>query len=199
MFIRNKPIDPKMKYKFDSYIGHNKSWWNYYTQYSNVIDVLVNQIEKDTPIDTVSLPLLFLMRHCLEIALKANILKLEEVNSTIEKIKLNSKSHSLEFLLKKFVEHLGIVKNNFQLNKITIEGIDDYLKKVETLTSQLHKLDKGSFNFRYPVNTEGKYNFTWDIRVNISEIIDMYYLTQDFLVFIENVLDDNGIFFDFNI
>ncbi len=198
MFIRKNSINPKAKWKFDSYIGFNKSWWSYYTQYKNVIDEIVNKIEQDTPIDTVSLPLLFLIRHSLEIALKANILKLEQVNCDVGKIKLSgTKYHSIEILFEKFKEHLNKVKKNFNLNQEVIKQIDDYLTKFSPMVDKFHELDQGSYNFRYPVDTKGEQNFTWDTRENISEIIDIYYSIQPFLVFTENVLDEEGVFLHF--
>jgi len=195
MFIRQNPINPQLKWRFDSYIGYNRSWWSYYTQYKNVIDELVNKIEQGTPIDTVSLPLLFLIRHSLEIALKANILKLEKVNHDIEKIKLKgTKYHSIENLFNKFKEHLTKIKIGFNLDKNIIAQIDDYLEKCSPMVTKFKKLDQGSFNFRYPVDTNGNYNFTWDTRENISDIIDLYYSIQPFLIFTENVLQDEGVF-----
>ena len=194
MFKRQNPIDSKKKWKFDSYIGRNTSWWHYYSQYKEVIDEIVANIEKNTPIDTVSLPLLFLIRHSLELGLKANILKLEPVNN-VEKIKLSgSNSHSLEFLYNRFTQHLETVKNKYKISTEIRNQIDDYLQDFALLKDKLHKLDKGSFSFRYPVDTNGDYNFTWDTRENLSEIIDLYYKIQPFLVFTETVLYEEGVF-----
>jgi hypothetical protein len=186
MFIRQNPINPKLKWRFDSYIGYNRSWWSYYTQYKNVIDELVNKIEQDTPIDTVALPLLFLIRHSLEIALKANILKFEKVNHDVEKIKLKgTKYHSIENLFNKFKEHLNKIKKGFNIERNIVVQIDDYLEKCTPMVTKFQKLDKGSFNFRYPVDTNGNYNFAWDTRINISDIIDLYYSIHPFLIFTE--------------
>jgi len=118
MFERQEPIESKRRFKFESYIGRNSSWWDYYRHYKNAIDELVNGIEQNTiQIDNVSLSLLFLIRHCLELGLKANILKLEEINDSVAKIKLSgNKSHSIEVLYNKFIEHLNTVKKNFRIN-----------------------------------------------------------------------------------
>jgi len=195
MFIKQNPINPELKWKFDSYLGYNRSWWSYYSQYKNVIDAIVNGIEQSTPIDTVSLPLLFLIRHSLELALKANVLKLEQINHDVEKIELKGKKyHSLELLFNRFKEHLEKVRATFPISPEIKGQIDNDLMKFSPLVDKLHKLDQGSFNFRYPVDTNGNYNFSWDTRENISEIVDMYYSIQSFLVFIENALTEEGIF-----
>jgi len=195
MFKRQNPIDSKKKWKFDSYIGRNTSWWHYYSQYKEVIDEMVTNIENNTPIDTVSLPLMFLIRHSLELGLKANILKLEPVNNGVEKIKLSgSNSHSLEFLFDRFTLHLETVKKNYEISSEIRSQMDIYLNDFSALKDKLHKLDKGSFNFRYPVDTKGDYNFTWDTRENLSEIINLYYSIQPFLVFTDAVLYEEGVF-----
>jgi len=141
------------------------------------------------------LPLLFLIRHSLELALKANVLKLEQINHDVEKIELKGKKyHSLELLFNRFKEHLEKVRATFPISPEIKGQIDNDLMKFSPLVDKLHKLDQGSFNFRYPVDTNGNYNFSWDTRENISEIVDMYYSIQSFLVFIENALIEEGIF-----
>jgi hypothetical protein len=79
MFGKNS-IDPKKKPQFTAYIGLDRNWWHYYHHYKSAIDFLVEGIEENLPVNTVSSPLLFLIRHCLEIGFKANILKLETVS-----------------------------------------------------------------------------------------------------------------------
>jgi F0F1-type ATP synthase gamma subunit len=195
MFKRSEPINPKRRWKFNSRIGQNRSWGNYYSQYKNVIDDIVNGIEDKTPIDTVSLPLLFLIRHSLEVGLKDNILKLEAVNDKVAKIELRgTKYHSIEVLYNKFVQHLNTIKKNFRLTPSVVKEIDDYLNKFEPLKEKFHKLDNGSFNFRYPVDTEGNYNFNWNEEENLADIIDMYYSIQPFLAFTGAVLYEEGVF-----
>ena len=195
MFLRQNPIDSAVKHKFDSYLGYNRSWWSYYAQYKNIIDEIVNNVEKDTPIDTVALPLLFLIRHSLELSLKANILKLEEANLDVGKIELSgTKYHSLALLYDKVVEHLNKVKKNFRISKEISSQIDAYLQKISPMVDKLQKLDRGSCSFRYPVDADGNYYFSWDARENLSEIIDAFYSIQPFLVFTENVLNEEGIF-----
>lgn len=193
--MRHYPIDPGNKWKFDSYLGYNKSWWNYYSQYKNIIDEMVSKIEQDTPIDTVSLPLLFLIRHSLEIALKANILSLEEVNVDVEKIKLGGRdSHKIKILFKKFKEHINAINKKITISVEVKKQIDEFFKISVPLETILHSLDEGSFSFRYPVDTNGKYIFNWDVRINISEIIDIYYSIQKYLLFTQAVLQEEGMF-----
>jgi hypothetical protein len=194
MFKRNEPIEPKARFKFESYIGRNDNWWHYYGQYKNVIDEIVNGIEKNIPIDTVSLTLLFLIRHCLELALKSNILRLENVNKKVEPIKLSgTKYHSIEVLFNKFEQHLNIIRKEKKISQKIRDEIENYLTKLKPLEELIHKLVEGSFSFRYPVDIEGKPNFNWDEKVNVADIINMFYEVQPFLIFTENVLLEEGV------
>ncbi|AOW19387.1 hypothetical protein [Urechidicola croceus] len=195
MFKRQNEIENKNKHKFNSYLGYNRDWWSYYSQYKNAIDELVNGIENNIPIDTISLPLLFMIRHSIEIGLKANILKLQKVNPEIKEISLGgTKSHSIEILYNKFEEHLILTIKNSEIRKTIIGEINGYLKKFKPLKNKLHNLDKGSFNFRYPVDTNGNYNFEWDEKENIADIINLYYKIQPFLLFTNRVLYEEGVF-----
>jgi hypothetical protein len=195
MYKRQNEIENKNKHKFISYLGYNRDWWNYYAQYKNAIDELVNGIEKNIPIDTISLPLLFMIRHSIEIGLKANILKLEEVNPTIKKIQLGgTKSHSIELLYNKFEEHLNLIIKNFEIRKIIVLEINEFLKSFKPLKNKLEKLDKGSFNFRYPVDTKGNYNFNWEKKENIAGIVNLYYTIQPFIIFTNRILYEEGVF-----
>lgn len=195
MFKRQNEIESKNKHKFNSYLGYNRDWWHYYAQYKNAIDELVNGIEKNIPIDTISLPLLFMIRHSIEIGLKANILKLQKISPEIKEIILGgTESHSIEILYNKFEEHLIFVIKNSEIRKNIIEEINGYLKMFKPLKIKLNKLDKGSFNFRYPINTNGSYSFEWDKEENISEIINLYYKIQPFLLFTNRILYEEGAF-----
>jgi len=191
--MRQEPINENKRHKFESYIGWNQNWWNYYVQYKEAIDKIVALIESGTAIDTISLPLLFLTRHSIELGLKANILKLENFNSKVKKITLSgSRSHSLDFLYNKFEEHLNAILKEKKVSQSIRNQIADYLKEFEPLKDILHNLDKGSFNFRYPVDTSGIPNFEWNDRLQVADIIDMYYKIHPFVMFTENVLTEEG-------
>nr|WP_299201329.1 hypothetical protein [uncultured Brumimicrobium sp.] len=191
--MRQKPIEKKKRYKFESYIGWNQNCWRYYVQYKEAVDKLVGLVESGTPIDTVSLPLLFLTRHSLELGLKANILRFEGVNADVEKIKLSgSKAHSVEYLFEQFKKHLKVFLKK-KVSQETRNKIAEYQKEFESLKKILHDLDKGSFNFRYPFNTSKVSNFEWNDKIQVADIIDMYYKIQPFLLFTENVLIKEGV------
>ena len=74
------------------------------------------------------------------------------------------------------------------------EIISQYLNETENLKNILHNLDKGSYNFRYPVDTNHNYNFEWDEEVNIADIVEAFYKLQPFILFTDAVLYEYGVF-----
>lgn len=195
MAKRNNPIEERHKHRFDAYLGYNTSWWHFYNDYRIAVDDIVTSIESgENPIDTVALPLLFLVRHSIELGLKANILQFQKINKKIDKIKLGGKdSHSIEFLYDKFMEHLDKITKKHKINKDILKQIKEYKSKFDPLKIKLHNLDKGSYCFRYPVDIYGNRNFTWNTRENLFEILNLYYAIQPFILYTTDVLEDIGI------
>ncbi len=194
MFAKNS-IDLKKKYKFNAHIGLDRNWWRYYSHYKSTIDHLVESIENKLPVNTVSISLLFLIRHCLELGFKANILKLEKVSNACPKLTFKGgNSHSLEKLFTIFKDHLNQILETNDIDISVRKKIQEYLCNAEKLKDTLHQLDKGSYNFRYPLDTEGRPNFEWDKQVNIADIVEDFYQLQPFIVFTDQVLYEQGVF-----
>jgi hypothetical protein len=194
MFAKSS-IDPKKKHKFTAHIGYDQNWWSYYNHYKSAIDFLVEGIEGNLPVNTVSFPLLFSIRHCLELGFKANILKLETISEAHPNLSLKGgKSHSLEHLYSIFEAHLTEIQKKANIEHSLKETITNYLIETDKLKSVLHTLDKGSYNFRYPVDTDGIYNFEWNTELNVDEIVEAFYKIQPFIVFTDAVLYEHGVF-----
>jgi hypothetical protein len=194
MFERLKSVSIKERYRFEASIGSNSEWSNYYFQYKKLVDDIVTSIEKGVPVDTVALPLLFLIRHSIELGLKENIITIEKIiNAQSVNLKKINK-HSIAFLFDEFRSQLKLIIENYTISKKTVDAINDFLEIVEKIKNELHELDKGSYNFRYPVDKEGNQNFTFNKKVNIADILDAYYEIQPFLIFTKTVLYEEGVF-----
>ena len=193
--LRNSHIATEYRQNFYARIGRNETWFGYYLNYRYLVDNIVSQIEKGiTPIDIVSTPLMFLIRHSLELGLKANILELEMINNSVEKIKLGGKnSHSIQMLFDKFKTHMTIIITSFEIPTSIKKEIEKYLEKFKLLTAKFTQIDNGSFNFRYPIDTKGNYNFEWEYEEDIAKILDIYYDIIDLLNYTVDVLTDVGI------
>jgi hypothetical protein len=185
MFKRTEPIKYK-RWKFESYLGFNSSWWSYYAQYKNNIDDIINSIENNqNKIDTISLPLLFNIRHCLELGFKANILDFQKLNTEIPQIKLgDKKSHSLNELFILFEKHISLALEKQIISEVNKEELLKHLKNINALKTYLSVLDESSFNFRYPTDINNNLNFSFNKKINICEIINLFYEIQSFFIFV---------------
>lgn len=178
--------------KFDSYIGMNTTWWIYYNQYRNATIILINAVNEVVPIDRISIPIFFQIRHSLELGLKANIIELEKINKGIQKIEFDGKTHNISGLNIKLKEHFSAL----ELDKFSIElklEFDNFQSNLDQLVDKFDFLDKQSYTFRYPVDKKGNPSFKWETRQNLIDFIDMYRKVDTFLFFTLSVLDDNGI------
>ena len=180
------------KYKFDSHIGWNQSWWHYYIDYREATNILIEEINKNTPVNTVALPLLFMIRHSIELGLKANILELEKFSKAKPKLKLDGKSHNLTKLYDYFTSHLQEVCREYKIKKEILDQIDVYKSHMTNIVDRLEKIDKGSFNFRYPVDREGNSNFDYNDRINIADYIELLKVIDPFITITTDILAEHG-------
>lgn len=178
--------------QFESHIGRNKTWWIHYNHYRNSAFLLANSVNNGTPIDIISLPLLFLLRHSIELGLKANICEFEELKSNNKKIKI---THNLESLFKTFKIELDNIITENTISKDILDQIESYNRSLENLINQIHFLDKGSYSFRYPVDKDGNNCFEWTDRIDIREFLDLLNQVNDFVLFTTGVLEECGVEF----
>lgn len=180
------------KYKFESYIGWNQNWWNYYVDYKEATRLLIQQINNNIPVDTVALPVLFMIRHSIELGLKANILELEKFSTAKPKLKFDGKSHNLAFLYDYFVSHLQAVCIQYKVDKPITDQIDNYKGHMAKIVDRLTKIDKGSYNFRYPIDTNGNPNFEFTDRINIADYIELLQVIDPFIIVTVEILANHG-------
>ena len=90
--------------RLQAYVGYSHSEMNLVGQYENVVDILVNKIIEDgSRVDLIAHPLLYLMRHSIELALKENIKYLNKYSEL--GLGRYIKGHAIDELLKEFETH----------------------------------------------------------------------------------------------
>lgn len=98
--------------------------------------------------DNDAYPVVFLYRHALELYLKGVIIRgnllcaLKDESTFCEELKLNHRLLPLYEAARRLLEHS--FPDDVELR--------DFLAKLQVVISELHALDPGSYNFRYPVN-----------------------------------------------
>jgi hypothetical protein len=119
---------------------------------SSISELVVGIIEHKIKLEDIFFPLMFLVRHSIELSLKAN---LKDVDGNIYEGKITNE-HSLCTLFNCFDKEvqnaLQHMNDNPELKKETLE----YHKKFEELKQIIHNIDAHSFYFRYPVDKDGK-------------------------------------------
>lgn len=162
------------------------------TQYDFVIyDILVAIKDKQISINDVYLPLLFLLRHCLEIKLKAAILALGDVVVKEDQDKVHS-THSVRALYEIFNKPIDVAIKTIEDSEFKQESIR-LQKETEQYKNAIQLLDDNSFLFRFPKDRKGN-NANFIPKLNcVSEILDLYSKADSFLCFAVDVLSEAGV------
>jgi len=145
-----------------SHVGmHSNSNITYAMQYKEAFDTLYNSSK---PVDTIALPMMFLMRHYLELILKSNIIYFSEFSESKSMLKKINSEHKLKPLANAFQEHWKLVVKKYKIK------IDDnkYIKNFKIFIELMDKLDKYSMSFRYSHDQEDDGHFEW------GETLDIY-------------------------
>lgn len=147
-----------------SHIGmHSTSNLVYAMQYKEAFDALY---ESDKPVDTIALPMMFLMRHYLELILKYNIMYFDKFSDTNYLTGSLNSIHNLEKLADGFKQHWNSVVTKHNLSA---DG-SEYFSNFQDLINLIHHLDGFSMSFRYSHDKNGDKNFEHTKTLNIKEI-----------------------------
>ena len=185
--INNRDLD-----KLTANIGHSYSDMNLVGQYENTVDILINQIiEEKHRVDTISHPLLYLMRHSIELGLKENIKYLKKYSKLPI---LKSKTHTLSDLFLEFEKHYKkiAIENNFE-----IELKEEYNKYTSDLKDVITALGEDASSFRYVYATDGKKIFENSKTINVYELKKKYDNSLVFITYTADVISPYTDYIDY--
>lgn len=190
-FCEINKLVQKKEWDFVFHLHEVRSTGNVRASFNWLIKVLIEGIiENKFLFNKLYLPLLYLIRHSLELGLKINIIEIQEVSELINK-KDYSDEHSLEKLfncLHGFLEKIEIEK----LDEILQRQLNNYIKKYKMLNKIIHNLDTHSLTFRYPVNDEKKLILNKSV-INSTNIFKLLNEIEPFLDFTTVVLKEVGV------
>ena len=155
---------------FTAHIGLYVNFGHYFHAYQEAVEILFQEIAttKRTP-DSIALPLLFLMRHTLELGYKFTLDEVLRDNSQF--YSPCGDGHSLTSChktLRRWYDEMC------QRTKVSLElrtDFEKYYTLAEIAISQFDTLDHGSFHFRYPVDKAGtSCNFNHADKVNLLDL-----------------------------
>lgn len=165
-------IDPK-RWHFEAQIGFHVSYGSYLGAYQRAVDILFLEIKaRNCPVNTISYPLLFLVRHSLEIGYKLNINYLSRYSGLDDKV--NWDKHNLIELHQAFKTHFMAVVKELDVDQYVVDDFNSYYSEVEKLTRTFNDLDRGSYSFRYPVDKKQKEVFKHEDTINLLDVKDLY-------------------------
>lgn len=162
------------------------------TQYDFAIkDILLAIQERKISINEIYLPLLFLLRHSLELKLKASIIELGNVVEEKDRSEVY-RTHNVNKLYEMLAEH-----TNAAIKSITDSGFKKQSENLRHVTVQYKKkialLDANSYLFRFPKDKEGNdANFIPQSDC-VSKILKLYKKSDPFLCLAVPVLFEAGV------
>ena len=188
-YLRKKPY-------FEAHIGLGTTFGDYFGTYQTAVEALYNCIvRKEKTVNEISYPLLFLVRHSLELGYKANINYLAQYSKLKDKVYWEK--HFLKELHQALKKHFNMViknlKNDYQVTVAhqEVQEFEKYYTELERLTGIFDTLDRGSYSFRYPVSTAKKGSnvvFAQNVSINLLEIKEFFDKAMILLTYTVDVL-----------
>ncbi|MBR1626674.1 MAG: hypothetical protein IJ681_05970 [Bacteroidales bacterium] len=178
-------VDMSDKFLVWEWTFHMRECWNIgilRTQYDSMANLLCEGIiNSELLVDDIYLPLLFLIRHSLELGLKGNLYE----------VKFKNKGHSPVSLYSDFNHFIEDALLNIK-EKDLFEETFVKNEKLLNLTSKIKNIDNNSQYFRFPVDQNGHYTNAIQNDIILLDLLDLYYETDSFLSFAIPVLQEYG-------
>lgn len=175
-----------------SYIGYTpEKNASYAVQYQEAFVFLFNNRNNaKAESKNIDLPLLYLLRHYLELSFKYNIEYFKDYSGKKDYLKqLNY--HYLDCLFLAFRLHFNESLKRVSCNKELKNEIKTYFIELKKLVDTLSKLDNSGESFRYSDNKKGVININSDVKINlIEEIGKPYENSKNLLDYSINVYED---------
>lgn len=176
--------DKIVKHELSFYTNECRGLGVIRSHYDYTIDMLVKGVVNGhLSINEIYLPLFFLLRHGIELALKSNI---QDIGNKvpIEELQKIGGTHSIEKLYHILLSYIRpAVEKIPQGDKFRIET-ESFVKDVSKLNNCIHNLDVHSRAFRFP-NMESPLALK---KKSLIDALKLYYSTDAFLTNAVNVL-----------
>lgn len=171
-------------------LGHIRS--DYHIAIEEIVEGVLSG---DYDLKKAYLPLLFLIRHSLELALKFNLINAKAAAPEKVPEKRYEDMHSLSQLYNCFAGPGGFL-GRLDMDKMSHATRGQYKKyriQYDILNDRIHQFDKNSMFFRFPVDDKGKVHNISFKKDSIIDILELYRFTDPFITFTIEVLQDEGL------
>lgn len=164
--------DKRERYQFTAYVGHVSSEMGLLGQYENAINIIIKEIkETKTRIDIVSHPILYMMRHSMELGYKSNFEYLEKYSNRKTSNKLK-KSHDLGKLHAELKEHFDLISKSLSFDQELVNKFHSYFDQTTEFITNLKPSESSSF--RYSKNIKRLKIFQQTDTIDIGELKEQY-------------------------
>ncbi|MCI0627227.1 MAG: hypothetical protein L0387_37200 [Acidobacteria bacterium] len=172
---------------FAARVGWYQSFGHYLFSYEKAVELLYQKVAsgEETP-DSIVAPLVFLMRHSLELGYKYTLVELHYLNE----VPYDSKKfghHSLRSLHAALKEWFGKVAAKWSLSESMLEDFARRYDKTQAGMEEFDQLDSSSFRFRYPIDKKtGNLVFSGGETVNLLSLKQLY---DDAMILLRHTAD----------
>lgn len=171
-----------------SYLGYSSNDNGVYAnQYMEAFEFLFNNRNSLTGAGRlVDLPLLFLLRHSIEVILKYNIDYFKDYSGSQELVNDLNKTHDIRKLYNAFIIHLNASFTNAEQS--IHEQINTMKGSLDKLIDNIEKLDKDSLSFRYAFDKKNNKTLNDGVTIDlIKDIWEPYKESKSLLAYSINV------------
>jgi hypothetical protein len=173
---------------FTAWVGNYPKFSTYVAFYQDAVEILFKRVSMgNETADSVAFPLLFLMRHTLELGYKYSLFHLCALNSTIFDPK-NVEGHSLVKLHKRLGTEYHLAVGNGSLPESDKESFDRYYALTASSMKRFEELDASSTKTRFP-NSDESPNFVPGTTVNLLELKNEFDDAMILLTTMADVID----------
>lgn len=172
-----------------AHVGLYQSFGSYLGSYTQAVERLFNAVQSgQDAVDVIAPPLLFLMRHAMELGYKYTLWELHQMNDEPYDPKAygNHKLRELHRALS--VQHEKAVAK-YDLPGSEVENFQEYYTKTEAGMNQFEAMDATSFTFRYPIDKTGAPNLPRDQTVDLQAIKQAF---DDAMILLRHTADVLG-------
>ena len=187
-------LENKPKGRFEIHSNRFLTIGQVCTDYDFSINILLESIINDElSVNDVYLPLIYLIRHSVELSLKSNLIEAGEEYLTSNQLRNLCNEHSLC----KLFENLDTIINKALANMSPKESdfkkeTENYHVKLNELKELLNDLDEKSYCYRFPVNEKGEIH---ELKINtdmLTDLIDLRNNVDSYLNFAVPLLKEYG-------
>lgn len=174
------------RHQFTAYIGQAYSEMGLLGEYENAINIIIKDLkDTKTRIDTVSNPVLYMMRHSLELGYKSNLEYFEQYSNRKTTKKLFG-CHDLQKLHSEFKTHFYLINATLNFDTDLVTEFNKYYAHTATLIRELGATESASF--RYTKDIKGQRIFQPTETKDIGKIKELYDKAITMLVYTSSLI-----------